>query len=811
MPIDISPEGGAYDPSPSKLWNQDSEAETTVGKSLVRVNSSVLSFSQSTFGGSPSISADQLKNLLPATAIDFFLTEGLVYFYHIIDTSNKPVVASAVTGGFPSVLTAIPVCGLGIGPDLGNVSSLNSSYGAFPTGGCTTWVSTPSANVSYGTPGGTQAVKGTVLNPSDGRDGSGRVGGYPELFCVDSSTKACMIEYQSGSKRFKGGEVISWGESLGTSAAATGAGFGCRFTPSWSLSKSNFSQSAKVVEAYEMTQIGYTMLQLSGNFRFTADKVINYQGYKFKVKAGGGIPTRAALFGRWEFDQKDVFWLKMIAEEEYNGSNKIQREKVKVEYPRNATTRGEFDKALEKVNKKSSEDVERAVETLQEESRRVQINRVAVANDGSLTTETEVNAGARINNSDIPGILDKDPVVGPIVNAVRVAYPEKNEGIAAEEQRDRHLFKRIETTGGPIDIRNSPDSNAKNLLQNAGIPESKYADLGSVDRSSSVSGSAFTIEGNTKDPRVDLVKPTVEQLIDGSGEIDKPLRQEMNRTLENNNQNIKDIFDGTINTVNDVYDDVENAANSSYSADIKGKATKIYGPVNRFDLVPSYNHPEYTVLQRYDPDGRVNRSFNFNLSVNFWGQACGPCSKTTTTIPGDPEATPPTQDQTTTVTCSTAASVSNISIPVTKVFLNNLTPEADIWKQICKDYSGNLQNITYGNLLAQSRGQSDSSNAYEGQAYHNEGSDESRIFLNGKWQNIKDANITNPKPDISQESPLEPPFKDLDKIKEELSTNLTGKNKTYLNTVTTSYDTVDKTVEELNRDKRTRNEENKNR
>lgn len=811
MPIDIHAEDGAYDPSPSELWNQDSEAKTTVGKSLFRFNTSQIPFtSRSTFGGASSLSYDSIRSLLNPIALDFFLSEGLVYFYHIIDTSNKPevgflTVVDPNTGASSTV--AKPICGLNIGPDLGNVSSLPTDYDSFPTGGGMAFVGGSPTQQPYGVPGGKQAVKSTVLNPSDGRDASGRVGGFPELFCVDSSTKACMIQYLGGSKRFQGGETINWSENLGSSASAAAAGVGFRFTPIWSLSKSNFSQSAKVVEAYEMTDIGYTMLQLSGNFRFSADKVINYQGYNFKVVAGGGIPTRAALFGRWEFDQKEVYWIKMVAEEEYDGTNKIQRSKINVQYPRNNITRGEIDEVFNTANKKSSDDVARAVETIQEQSRQITQERVIATDDGGLTTETQLNATANIKDRDIPGIVDKDPIVGPIIAEVRKVFPETNESISAVEQVDRHLIKNVETTGGPIDVRNSPDSNARNILQNAGIPQSTYADLGSTNRSSSVTGSAFNIDGTVVDPRIDEKRTNVEL----DGEISKPLRKEMENNLDSKNQVIKEIFDNTLNSVNSVYNEVENAANSSFNADIKGKATKIYGPANRFDLVPKYSHPEYTVLQRYDPDGRENRSFNFNFSINFWPQPCGPCSQTTTTTPGDPNANPPTQDTTTTQTCSVAGSLTATSFPVTKVFLNNLTPEADIWKQICKNYSGSLQNITYGSLLAQSRGQSDSSNATEGQAYHNESTNESRIFINGQWQNIKDTKLSNPKPDITQEAPIDSPIADLDKVKEELSSNLTGNNKTYLNVVSDSYETVDETITELNRDKRTRNEENKNR
>ena len=868
MPINVISEGGAYDPSPSELWNQDAEAKNTVGESLFRLDTSPLSTwgSRLTFGGNSLLSYEELRLMLMPNKLDLFLSEGLVYFHHIIDTSNLPAVGFALLppdSNYRSFNyaqgTAVPVCGLGIGPDLGNITSLPSTYNGFPTGTCSNpgYITMPTNGVVYGTPGGIQAVKSTTLVPAEGRDASGRVGGYPELFCVDSSTNACMVQYQSGSNKLKGGETLSWTCNLGTSATVTSAATGCRFTPTWSMSSSNFSFSARVVEAYEIESIGYTMVQFSGNVRFTQDQIVNSNGFKFKVIAGGGIPTRAALFGRWEFDEKEVYWIKMIADEDYAGDNKIKRDKKKVKYTRSATTQSDFDEALNKANVKSAADIERAVQSLEGDSKRVTVDRIIAGEDGNLTTEERRNRIAKIKDTDVPGVADKNPITGPILKAARDSLPKNNEDIVAEEQEDRHLIRRVETTGEDIDIRTSPNEASREILTRSGVDASKYEDLGDINQSVSAGGSAFTIEGNVVDPRIDSVRRRVGNLVEDSDQIDKPLRREMNQNLDNKNQNIKEIFDNTLNDVNTAYDNVENAVNVNSTANQKGKATKIYGPTNRFDLVPKYNHPEYTTLQRYDPDDRVNRLFRFTFNLDFWDQVCGPCSEQhTEEDTGETDENGEAITELQKDTCSTARTLSDVSFPVEKYILNNLTPEADIWKQICKDYSGSLQNVTYGDLESQSRGQSDSSNATEGQSYYNESSQKSRIYKDGQWQDMDSANFSQTPNPVIEEEPIEPIFgknkkfdstnikqltgstvdardlfdperlasieagestltvgggKKSGDIKKDLDNNLTGANKSYADIVKGSITAVDTTTDTLNREKEERNTENRNR
>ena len=868
MPINVISESGAYDPSPAELWNQDAEAKNTVGESLFRLDTSPLSTwgSRLTFGGNSLLSYEELRLMLMPNKLDLFLSEGLVYFHHIIDTSNLPAVGFALLppdSNYRSFNyaqgTAVPVCGLGIGPDLGNITSLPSTYNGFPTGTCSNpgYITMPTNGVVYGTPGGIQAVKSTTLVPAEGRDASGRVGGYPELFCVDSSTNACMVQYQSGSNKLKGGETLSWTCNLGTSATVTSAATGCRFTPTWSMSSSNFSFSARVVEAYEIESIGYTMVQFSGNVRFTQDQIVNSNGFKFKVIAGGGIPTRAALFGRWEFDEKEVYWIKMIADEDYAGDNKIKRDKKKVKYTRSATTQSDFDEALNKANVKSAADIERAVQSLEGDSKRVTVDRIIAGEDGNLTTEERRNRIAKIKDTDVPGVADKNPITGPILKAARDSLPKNNEDIVAEEQEDRHLIRRVETTGEDIDIRTSPNEASREILTRSGVDASKYEDLGDINQSVSAGGSAFTIEGNVVDPRIDSVRRRVGNLVEDSDEIDKPLRREMNQNLDNKNQNIKEIFDNTLNDVNTAYDNVENAVNVNSTANQKGKATKIYGPTNRFDLVPKYNHPEYTTLQRYDPDDRVNRLFRFTFNLDFWDQVCGPCSEQhTEEDTGETDENGEAITELQKDTCSTARTLSDVSFPVEKYILNNLTPEADIWKQICKDYSGSLQNVTYGDLESQSRGQSDSSNATEGQSYYNESSQKSRIYKDGQWQDMDSANFSQTPNPVIEEEPIEPIFgknkkfdstnikqltgstvdardlfdperlasieagestltvgggKKSGDIKKDLDNNLTGANKSYADIVKGSITAVDTTTDTLNREKEERNTENRNR
>ena len=274
-------------------------------------------------------------------------------------------------------------------------------------------------------------------------------------------------------------------------------------------------------------------------------------------------------------------------------------------------------------------------------------------------------------------------------------------------------------------------------------------------------------------------------------------------------------------------------------------------------MVPKYNHPEYTTLQRYDPDDRVNRLFRFTFNLDFWDQVCGPCSEQhTEEDTGEEDENGEAITELQKDTCSSAVTLSDVSFPVEKYILNNLTPEADIWKQICKDYSGSLQNVTYGDLESQSRGQSDSSNATEGQSYYNESSQKSRIYKDGQWQDMDSANFSQEPNPVIEEEPIEPIFgknkkfdstnikqltgstvdardlfdperlasieagestltvgggKKSGDIKKDLDNNLTGANKSYADIVKGSITAVDTATDTLNREKEERNTENRNR
>jgi hypothetical protein len=676
MPINILSESGAYDPSPSQLWEQDQQASTTVARSLFRLPTSGLGSLLNSFGGAPSVSYSTLRQYVMPNALDFFLTEGLVYFHHIIDTSNQPFVAGTLTPGFPPVLVSTPVCGIGVGPDIGYANN-GAAVSQWSAAGM--WCSTaPSNGTMYGTPGATQAVRGTYLRPAEGRNASGRVGGYPELFCIDSSTSALMVQLLPGGRDPIVGEQINWTTNLASSySGATGAISAYRFSATYSLARSNYSFSARVVEFYKIPSLGYHMLQLSGNMRFTADQVINFNGLNFKVVAGGGIPTRAALFGRWEFDRKEVYWVKMKASDEYLTRGKIYTDPTNTNVTPDVTLRSNME---------------------------------------SIFTGGDANAAAR---------LDSNPVTRMFKDNTLAAFPEQRPNVGIQAPNVQHGFTEIDTTDENIDPRTPVSSNAVPHLNNASISSSNYSNLGPV-RTSNIIQAPDQL-------------PTGEQLISGVGNF----REKITENIDNTNTTTKNLAVDGLNSSSDVNGRLNERSNIETGIDLTSKKTKIYGPVKRFDLVPVYQHPEYTTLQRYDPDERRDRTFNFTFTLDLENMSCGPCVCIVVTTPGETDPVTGETGPSTTeiITCDVAATPTDVSFPVKKVILNNLTPEANIWKQITKNYNGSLQGIVYGNLVGRNTGTSDPASAREGDSYYNTRTNKSRIYLNGSWVDQDQADL----------------------------------------------------------------------
>lgn len=666
MPINILSESGAYDPSPSKLWEEDSQAENTVGRSIFRIPTTGLGAFRNSFGGANVISYEDLRNAYMPNALDFFLTEGLVYFHHIIDTSSRPFVSGTITPGFPPILVSIPVCGNGAGPDIGYASNGPAVSNWTAVG---LWCSSGPANgTMYGTPGATQAIRSTTLRPSESRDSSGRVGGYPELFCVDSTTQSLMIQLLPGGRDPVVGEQVNFTSNIGERySGATGAISEYRFNAIYTLQKRNYSFSTRVVDFYKMSSLGYHMLQLSGNFRCTADQIINYNGLNFKVIAGGGIATRAALFGRWEFDQKKVYWEKMRANSDFLTKGKISENPENVVFNPNAPVREDIEKSF---------------------------GNELLYWDKSPPTQ-----------------LAKDTFLG--------AFPEKNEPINYSLRNVSHNFSNVETTSEVSDNRTAVSSTALPHLNAAGVPSSNYTNL-------PPSNVTINIEKPGDLPTGDNA---VKDLSAGVASIKENVDKTNKHTKDNAVEGLE--FGPKTNA------ELNTRSGSTVSTSTTGNKVKIYGPTNRFDLVPKYEHPEYTMLQRYDPDGRRDRTFTFTFGIDFESMACGPCICEEVTTP--PEPGDPGEGTTEILTCSSATTPSDVSFTATKVILNNLTPEANIWKQITKNYNGSLQGITYESLEGRNQATSDPSAAIEGDVYWNKNSKKTRVYKNGKWEDADKA------------------------------------------------------------------------
>lgn len=695
MPINILSESGAYDPSPSRLWEQDSQAESTVGRSLFRIPTTGLGAFRNSFGGSNVISYDTLRNAYMPNALDFFLSEGLVYFHHIIDTSSQPFVSGTITPGFPPTILSIPVCGNGAGPDIGYATNGGevSIWSATPSGGggsstttdpttgsssttttgLAAWCSGgPSNGTMYGTPGATQAIRSTTLRPGEGRGADGRVGGYPELFCVDSTTQALMIQLLPGGRDPVVGEQVNFTSNLGSRySSASGAISAYRFNATYTLQRANYSFSTRVVDFYKMSSLGYHMLQLSGNFRCTADQVINFNGLNFKVIAGGGIATRAALFGRWEFDRKKVYWEKMRSNNDFLSRGKI------TENPQD----------------------------------------VVVNPDAPVRDDIAKSFGNELLYWDKspPTKLAKDTFLG--------AFPEKNEPINYNLRNVSHNFSNIETTSEISDNRTAVTSQSVQHLNAAGVSSSNYTNLPPANVTINVEKPGDLPTGDR----------AVKDLSKGIASI--------NENIDKTNKHTKDNAVEGLEFSSRQNEDLNSRSGSTISTSTTGNKVKIYGPTNRFDLVPKYEHPEYTMLQRYDPDERRDRTFTFTFGIDFESMACGPCVCIEQTTTSTDPVTGTETETTEIITCSSATTPSDVSFTATKVILNNLTPEANIWKQITKNYNGSLQGVTYESLEGRNQGSSDPSTSTEGDAYWNTNSKKTRIYKNGKWEDADTADF----------------------------------------------------------------------
>jgi len=206
----------------------------------------------------------------------------------------------------------------------------------------------------------------------------------------------------------------------------------------------------------------------------------------------------------------------------------------------------------------------------------------------SIFTGGDANAAAR---------LDSNPVTRMFKDNTLAAFPEQRPNVGIQAPNVQHGFTEIDTTDENIDPRTPVSSNAVPHLNNASISSSNYTNLGPV-RTSNIIQAPDQL-------------PTGEQLISGVGNF----REKITENIDNTNTTTKNLAVDGLNSSSDVNGRLNERSNIETGIDLTSKKTKIYGPVKRFDLVPVYQHPEYTTLQRYDPDERPDRTKNYNGSL----------------------------------------------------------------------------------------------------------------------------------------------------------------------------------------------------
>jgi len=648
MAFNVNSENGCYDPGKNiRFVNVNTNELNTFASSMFRYPSQFSGDNWYLYG----YTEQQLRSFFEPTNLDVCVSSGQEYFFHIIDTTS-PQVQSELS--LLSLLTrvAVPTCGVPQNIPLSLLNRLNTTPAAGPVG-------TTGGGGGSGLYGNTEFgayVRETKVSCSTfAIDSTGRVGGFEEFFATDTNSNYITIRYNSNSRKLQPGETITFTVNEVVNVSTSGTYVNYRWSPTFNRSYANRTYSVTVGKVVHMDDINMHHVEVGSTAaKFQSDMTITGPGgLSFVVKSGRNIQTRCAIYGRWEFDQKKVYWLKQFTKPISSKSDvfigSIPTEII------SSTNISESDRKYINDSTKSKNVI--ASGSVESSISRQSISNVysdnsRLDNDTKNTVRDAVKGSPLTTNTSNSFNIDINKNVNDAISStlnVKTSYNQVD-----------HFIKNVE------------------LSQNKSFVHTNPVNQQSID--------ALSAAGITN---VDVNKTVLSiPTLPNYNSTSKLNRNDLSAIASAKSKGAKEISDACLSSFDSAsqsYQSANQINNQNPYNNNPGPTNndvKEYGPVNSFDKLPMSTLTEKIQPYRYEADERMNKLFSFRITTNLLATKCGPCYTLTTG----------TGATSTSSTCSSAfATKSSISVPFEKVFINNLTPEAERWTRIVKNYQDNFE------------------------------------------------------------------------------------------------------------------------
>jgi hypothetical protein len=648
MAFNVNSENGCYDPGKNiRFVNVNTNELNTFASSMFRYPSQFSGDNWYLYG----YTEQQLRSFFEPTNLDVCVSSGQEYFFHIIDTTS-PQVQSELS--LLSLLTrvAVPTCGVPQNIPLSLLNRLNTTPAAGPVG-------TTGGGGGSGLYGNTEFgayVRETKVSCSTfAIDSTGRVGGFEEFFATDTNSNYITIRYNSNSRKLQPGETITFTVNEVVNVSTSGTYVNYRWSPTFNRSYANRTYSVTVGKVVHMDDINMHHVEVGSTAaKFQSDMTITGPGgLSFVVKSGRNIQTRCAIYGRWEFDQKKVYWLKQFTKPISSKSDvfigSIPTEII------SSTNISESDRKYINDSTKSKNVI--ASGSVESSISRQSISNVysdnsRLDNDTKNTVRDAVKGSPLTTNTSNSFNIDINKNVNDAISStlnVKTSYNQVD-----------HFIKNVE------------------LSQNKSFVHTNPVNQQSID--------ALSAAGITN---VDVNKTVLSiPTLPNYNSTSKLNRNDLSAIASAKSKGAKEISDACLlsfDSASQSYQSANQINNQNPYNNNPGPTNndvKEYGPVNSFDKLPMSTLTEKIQPYRYEADERMNKLFSFRITTNLLATKCGPCYTLTTG----------TGATSTSSTCSSAfATKSSISVPFEKVFINNLTPEAERWTRIVKNYQDNFE------------------------------------------------------------------------------------------------------------------------
>ncbi len=677
MPIRVQAETGCYNPGVPML-NSNTNESNTFAKSVLRYPTAFSGLNFYLYNYTQA----QFESFFMPTDLDTCVTQGQDYFYQIIDTTATYVESTLSLPLFPAIgpatRVATPICGLpqdipenliatqcrstpGPIPSVGG-SSTNTQTGE--TTNTTVTGGSGGANV-YGSTAHGSYVRSSIITCSTESINSetGTVGGTnnPEFFVADTNSKFIFIQYDGGSRKIQSGETLSFTVSEVTRVSTTGSWSGYAWTPVFNRTYANVTYTFNVESVKNFTagsgefahvKVGTTAARFRSELQIKGGNNLS-----FKVKAGRNVQTRAAIYGRWEFDQKEVYWLKEFTSPIKNKNDvKIISSTLELTDGTNidSDTRKEINDATKRRNvivsgSTSSQNSLEAISSISQ-AKNLPDSTVKAVNDAVKNSDLTKKSS---NSFDIDVNRDVNAAIESSLNVNTITT------------RVDHYVKDVEKSSTKKLIHTNPVSGKS---------------PNSIDSKKSLG--LIGIEVDVTKPNISIAE---QSNFESKSTINRSDFEQISRANTNTAKVTAQILTGVHDSANQSISDINSQnKNNPYnnSPGPSNKAVKEYGPVNSFDKLPKSTETEKIQPYRYDADKRMNKSFSFSLQINMFATPCGPCYTVSTSTTGGSGG-----DTSSSLTCSLKSGTpSGYTLPFQKVFINNLTPEAQRWARITRNY-----------------------------------------------------------------------------------------------------------------------------